>query len=440
MSRPDRDPIQATVLSLPVIFFKRKINFLVDSGAERSVVPRNVVPTSLLYPCDIKLTGVGGNLIDTFGKISSKIGVPGLRREFSVNFIASSVKPILGADFLTEHGLQLDMKQRCLRDPVTNITAQLIANTDQHTSIRVSETSHITPDILLQFTSLLLAPDYHMMPQTDITHVIHTNGPPLFCKPRPLSPAKLEVAKREFTILLEMGIVRPSSSPWASPLHMVKKSDGSWRPCGDYRRVNSVTIPDRYPVPNLQHFHHVLAGSLVFSKLDLVKAYHFIPVSQSDIEKTAICTPFGSFEYNRMPFGLRNSSGTFQRFIDSVLRDLPFALAYVDDILIFSRTKDEHNQHLKQVLSRLMTTGLRINGNKCQFSKNQVDFLSYNISGEGKKPPLQRIQALQVLPKPTDAKTLTRYLGMFGFYQRCIPHFANITTPLKNILKSEKFT
>ena len=133
------------MLSLPVVFFKKAVNFLVDSGAERSVVPRNLVPSSLLCPCDIKLTGVGGNTVETFGQISSKIGVPGLRREFSVNFIATSVKPILGADFLTEHGLQLDMKQRSLRDPVT---AKLVNHTDKYVSIRVSETSVVVPDVL----------------------------------------------------------------------------------------------------------------------------------------------------------------------------------------------------------------------------------------------------------------------------------------------------
>ena len=138
----------------------------------------------------------------------------------------------------------------------------------------------------------------------------------MFSKPRPLSTMKLDSAKREFDYLLKLNIVQPLSSPWASPLNMVKTSDGSWRPCGDYRRVNSVTIPDRYPVPNIQHFHNRLRGSTIFSKVDLVKAYHFVPVDKQDIPKTAICTPFGSFEYLRMPFGLRNSSGTFQRFID----------------------------------------------------------------------------------------------------------------------------
>ena len=120
----------------------------------------------------------------------------------------------------------------------------------------------------------------------------------------------LDIGKAEFLKLLELNIIRLSSSPWASPLHIVKKLDGSWRPCGDYRSLNNITIPDRYPIPNLQSFHHKLEGAVIFSKIDLVKAYHFIPVAPEDVEETAICTPFGSFKYIRMPFGLRNSACT----------------------------------------------------------------------------------------------------------------------------------
>ena len=170
--------------------------------------------------------------------------------------------------------------------------------------------------------SLLRAPNYEQVPdKMDAWHSIDTVGPPIFSKPRPLDPKKEEVDEGEFDNLMKLGIVRPSSSPWSSPLHMVKKSDGSWRPCGDYRRLNAATTPDRYSIPNLQTIHYKLAGAKVFSRLDLVKAYHFIPAKPDDVPKTAICTPFGTFEYVRMPFGLRNSANSFQRFIDSVLRE-----------------------------------------------------------------------------------------------------------------------
>ncbi len=145
--------------------------------------------------------------------------------------------------------------------------------------------------------------------------------------------------------MLELGIIRPSSSSWSSPLHMVaKRTPGDWRPCGDFCALNKVTVPDKHPVPNLQDFTATLQGGTIFSHIDLIRAYHQIPVAPEDVPKTAIATPYSLFEFLRMPFGLRNDAQTFQRFIDEVLCGLDFAYAYIDDIA--STSPDEHLQHL----------------------------------------------------------------------------------------------
>jgi hypothetical protein len=165
---------------------------------------------------------------------------------------------------------------------------------------------------------------------------------------RRLDNVKLAAAKEEFQKLEAEGIIRRSNSCWASLLHMVQKADRSWRPCGDYRHLNLLTEPDCYPLPNMNDITSCLAGCTVFSKLDLKKGYHQIPVLPADIPKTAIITPFGLFEYVRMPFGLKNAGMTFQRFMDQILGDLPYTIVYLDDILVASKDLQSHKDHLRE--------------------------------------------------------------------------------------------
>ena len=257
-------------------------------------------------------------------------------------------------------------------------------------------------------------------------------------RPRRLDTAKLEAAKKEFRTMEEMGIVRRSSSPWASPLHMVKKPNGSWRPCGDFQALNTATVPDRYPVPHIHDLTAQFHGTKVFTKLDLVKGYHQIPVADADVQKTAITTPFGLFEFLRMPFGLRNAGQTFQRFMDVVLQDIPHVIVYIDDILVATPDTDSHLKTLKTVCERLAQHGLALNYTKCSFGLSEIDFLGYRVDHSGIRPLPSKVEEINQYTLPGDKKGLLHFLGMVNYYHRFVPAVAKVLEPLHRAASAAK--
>jgi hypothetical protein len=321
-----------------------------------------------------------------WGKVTKKLNF-GLHT-FVVSFILAAVSnPILGIDFLSAHHLLVDPFARAVlfADSLKAVGCTVAAAPSRF----AASISHIVPAVrtlLAAFPGIVGDGKGIPRPRRGVRHFVETSGRPVFAKARSLDSDKLKIAEAEFRSLEAAGIVQRSNSPWLSPLHMVPKADGSWRPCGDYRRLNTVTKPDRYPLPSMLDLSAKLRGCKFFSCVDLVKGYHLIPMAAEDIDKTAIITPFSSFEYLFMPSGLTNAAQSFQRIMDKLFRHLPFVFTYLDDHLNASHTLEEHLLHLQQFLQVLQENGLTINQAKCVFAVPSLKFLGHMVDEAGITP------------------------------------------------------
>ncbi|GBM95588.1 Transposon Tf2-9 polyprotein, partial [Araneus ventricosus] len=311
--------------------------------------------------------------------------------------------------------------------------------------LREDEGKHLTSKQRDKFNSLLKEFETCFHPGGDptpfIEHRIQTgNNLPVSEPPYRMTPAKKELLKKELESLLAEGIIEECESPYASPVVLVPKPNGSIRLCIDYRKLNATTIPDTYPLPRMDDLLNEAKSTKFMSTIDLKAGYHQVKVYEADQEKTAFICPFGTYKFLRMPFGLRNAPATFQRLIDkfrSGLKDV-FALSYLDDIIVLSENFDKHLSDLRQVFERLSLFKLTANRNKCNFACNRVKYLGHYITEQGIEVDADKVSSVQKITEPTCVKEVQSYLQTCSWFRRYVPHFSEIARPLSDLTKKNK--
>lgn len=300
-------------------------------------------------------------------------------------------------------------------------------------------------NIVTQHSKLFAEPDERLTYTTKVVAKIDTTtDSPTYTRNYPYPWALREVVDKEIKKLLRDGIIRPSRSPYNAPIWVVpKKQDSSgekkYRVVVDFRKLNSVTVPDRYPIPEISEVLANLGGNKIFSVVDLKSGFHQIPLREEDMEKTAFSISNGKFEFTRLPFGLKNGPSIFQRALDDILRDFigKTCYVYIDDIIIFSKDTESHLKHLEEIFSTLEDANMKVQLDKCDFFKEEVEFLGFVVSGGGVKMNPKKVEAITNFPYPTNLRELRSLLGLFNFYRRFIKGFAEIAKPLTNMLRGD---
>ncbi|KAL0546184.1 hypothetical protein IC582_016090 [Cucumis melo] len=260
---------------------------------------------------------------------------------------------------------------------------------------------------------------------------------PISRAPYKMAPAELKELKVQLQELLDKGFIRPSVSPWEAPVLFVKKKDGSMRLCIDYRELNKVTVKNRYPLPRIDDLFDQLQGATVFSKIDLRSGYHQLRIRDSDIPKIALHSRYGHYEFIVMSFGLTNAHAVFMDLMNRVFKDSldTFVIVFIDDILIYSKTEAEHEEHLHQVLETLRANKLYAKFSKCEFWLKKVTFLDHVVSSEEVSVDPAKIEVVTSWPRPSTVSEICSFLGLAGYYRRFVEDFSRIASPLTQLTR-----
>ena len=446
---------------------------LLDSGAEVSVIGvnqcgggANILPTTVS-----NIKGVSGRNINVLGMCHYPLDI-GFQHVIHHNFLVVKLNlsyGILGLDFMKEHGVILDpraakaylpsndsitlstfsevINDRELTDPVCKIQwvkslfVDRLVVSSSNKDARAKEAEIKCYEMLKSFPNLTQEPDYNKPLchnfKLDINLVDKT---PIMQKPRKFTQAEHDLIKAHMEDLVKRGALVRGSSEYVSPVVLVPKKNGKTRICIDYTKLNAQTATLNFPIPLIQDLSYILKRNHCwFSVVDLREAYYSLPLTKRATERAAIITYQGVFKPLRTQFGLKNAPAKFCELISTMIRGLEnFVFYYLDDLLIFSETIEDHVKHVKCLFERISSFGMVIQTTKCNFCETEVKYLGYKISKQGLLPLHDNILAINEVTRPTNLQELRRFIGMINYYHSFVPKIASILSPLHELLKGKQ--
>ena len=439
------------------------VNALVDTGAACSIVTTRVAGQDKWQPSRRRISTANGSILMTLGEICLKVRAEKTQRWH--NFLVSNEiawDAILGSDFLRDFGAVIDFNTqnvswRTGQTPLKissekreiwslNTTPGNLNEQIDHLLLSLSPTvpggvrSHLR-QIIEKFASAFAWTGFPPGRTNVVQHRIDTGtAAPIRQAPRRIPVQYQQEMTQLIDQMLSDGVIQPSNSPWAAPVVLVKKKNGSLRLCVDYRKLNAVTRKDSFPLPRIDSILESLKNAKWFSTIDLASGYWQVEVAPEDQPKTAFCIPTGLYEFKTMPFGLANAPATCQRLMQIVLKDIipTRCMVYLDDVVIHGRTMEENLDNLREVLDRLVQAGLKVKPAKCKILQKEVTFLGHVVNESGIRSQPEKTQAVQRWPVPQSQAEVSQFLGLASYYRRFVKNFAQIAAPLHRLTEKHR--
>ena len=427
---------QSEYLVEPAQLFKEKYNLVMAS----TLIDINKSPTCkvrVLNPFPVEATLRQNAYVGTAEQIERIVSVIADSENEGEDGCNECTRRICAAPRKVTDGLNLKVT-RDASEPV--IPDHLATLYEKSTAGKNNYERNIVASLLNKYSDTFSRDEWDIGLTNLTEHSIDTgDASPVRQRPRRVPLAFAAEEKSAIDDLMKKGVIQKSTSPWSSPIVFVRKKSGAVRPCIDYRKVNALVKPDGFPLPRIQDCLDAVGGMTLFSSFDLTSGYFQIPLKKEDIPKTAFTCKYGLYEMTRMPFGLNNSSGTFQRTMELALQGLQWqtCLVYIDDIIVYGANFEEHMQRVDEVLCRVKQSGLKLKPDKCQLLQTEVVFLGHVVSGEGVRPDPSNITKVVNWPRPTNPKQVKQFVATGSYYRRFIKDFAKMARPLTELTKKD---